>query len=537
MIRNLASAGVARLRGALPRPSRMVRNLASVGGGTLFSRLTGFASAIVQTAVMGAGDLSDAFFIAQRLPSSFRNIFGEGAFNAAYIPCYSEALEREGPERAQNFASQIFTLLLVSQIAILLLAWFFTPQLVSLLAPGLDDRPEKFALVVTLTRITFPYLGCMVLFTLHQGTLNTHGRFALAAYAPSLMNVCVIAALALAFLFPNAAVVASVGFVVSGLMQLGLLMWSAHRLGLLERLAPVRWSAVAEFFKRLGPAVVGSAAGQIALFVDTILASSLPDGGVSAIQYAERLYQLPNGLIGVAAGTVLLPEMSRRLAAGDESGAVAAQNATMALTIAAAAPFFVAFVTLPELIVAGLFMRGKFGVVDAYASADVLAAYGGGLLALVLVASAKASFQARGDTRTPMTIAFVALAVNVGLKLALFRPLGAVGLATATAAGFWINLAALLGLAMARDTLRFDALFGKVLGATAAACVALVAVTQIGRAPALALGAHFGGAANLVALIALGFAGALAYGGALVAILRLSGVRLSNLRGARQSRA
>ncbi|MFY9626606.1 MAG: lipid II flippase MurJ, partial [Methylocystis sp.] len=147
----------------------MIRNLLSVGGFTLLSRVTGFLSTAVQSAVMGAGEVSDAFFIAQRLPNSFRSIFGEGAFNAAYIPCYSQALEQEGAERAKNFASQIFTLIIISQLVVLLLAWIFTPQFVSLVAPGLGDRPEKFALTVELTRITFPYLMFMVLFTLHQG--------------------------------------------------------------------------------------------------------------------------------------------------------------------------------------------------------------------------------------------------------------------------------------------------------------------------------------------------------------------------------
>ena len=200
----------------------MIRNLLSVGGFTLLSRVAGFLTTAVQSAVMGAGEVSDAFFIAQRLPNSFRSIFGEGAFNAAYIPCYSQALEQEGADSAKNFASQVFTLLLVSQLVLLLLAWVFTPQFVSLMAPGLGDRPDKFALAVTLTRITFPYLMFMVLFTLHQGTLNTHGHFALAAFAPVLMNVCVIAAMAFAFFFPKAnnagyvGIAASWGFVVSG---------------------------------------------------------------------------------------------------------------------------------------------------------------------------------------------------------------------------------------------------------------------------------------------------------------------------------
>jgi putative peptidoglycan lipid II flippase len=508
----------------------MIRNLISVGGFTLLSRIAGFLSAAVQGAVMGAAEVSDAFFIAQRLPNSFRAIFGEGAFNAAYVPSYSQALEREGPAEAKDFASQIFTLLLASQVLLLALAWIFTPQLVALIAPGVSDRPQEFALAVTLTRIIFPYLLFITLFTLHQGTLNAHGHFALAAFAPVLMNVCVICALLLAFLFPNAGVAASVGFVFSGALQLGLLMWSAHRLGLLERLAPVRFERVRAFLWRFGPAIIGSAAPQIALFADTILSSLLPIGGVSSISYAERLYQLPNGLIGVAAGTVLLPEMSRRLAAGDEVGAGNAQNRAMALTIAAAAPFVIAFATIPELIVAGLFMHGKFTRAETYACADVLSAYGPGVLALVLVASARSTFQSRGDTKTPMLIAFAALAVNVALKIALVGPLGAPGLATATSVGFWVNVIALIALAMARDLLRFEPLFWKTLAATGGASAALMVVTLAGHGPALALGAPFGALANLVALMALGLAGAAVYAGVFLALALALGLNPSRLR-------
>jgi len=256
----------------------------------------------------------------------------------------------------------------------------------------------------------------------------------------------------------------------------------------------------------------------------------LPDGGVSSISYAERLYQLPVGVIGIAAGTVLLPEMSRRLAAGDEAGALHAQSRTMALTVALAAPFFIAFDTIPELIVAGLFQRGKFSAADAYAAGDVLAAYGAGLMALVLIASARASFQARGDTRTPMLIALAALAANVALKIVLFRPLGAVGLATATSVGLWINLAALVGLALAQESMRFDTVFVKTLLATFVACAFLAAVAIFGRSSALALGAHFGALANLVALTALAVVGALVYAGVLLGALRASGVTIASLR-------
>jgi putative peptidoglycan lipid II flippase len=509
----------------------MIRSLLSVGGFTLLSRVTGFLSLAVQSAIMGAGVVSDAFFIAQRLPNSFRAIFGEGAFNAAYIPCYAKALEQEGAEPAETFAGEVYTLLLASQIGVLVLVWLFTPQFVGLLAPGLDDRPEKFALAVNLTRITFPYLLFMTLFALHMGTLNAHGRFALPAFAPNLMNLTVMAALAVAFLFPNPGYAASWGVTVSGALELGLLMWGARRIGVLRGLRKPHWPRVREFFVKLGPAVIGSASPQIAVFADTILSSMLADGGVSAISYAERLYQLPVGVIGIAAGTVLLPEMSRRIAADDVEGAHRAQSRTMALTVALAAPFFIAFVTMPELIVAGLFMRGKFTAGDAIAAGDVLAAYGAGLMALVLIASARASFQSRGDTATPMKIALAALAANVALKVALFQPLGAVGLATATSVGLWINLGALIALAISEDLIGFDEVFAKTLGATFCACALLTLVALFGRAPALALGTHFGSQANLVALIALGSAGAAAYGATLVGALHVAGIKIAGLRG------
>lgn len=508
----------------------MIRNLLSVGGFTLLSRVTGFLSLAMQSAIMGAGAVSDAFFIAQRLPNSFRSIFGEGAFNAAFVPSYSMAIEQEGDAAAEEFAGEVYTLLLASQIILLAIVWTLTPQFVSLLAPGLGDRPEKFALAVNLTRITFPYLLFITLFVLHMGALNARGRFALPAFAPNIMNLTVMAALAIAFLFPNAGYAASWGVTVSGVLELALLMWQARSIGVLKRLRWPHWPRVRDFFLRLGPAIIGSASPQIAVLADTILSSMLADGGVSSISYAERLYQLPVGVIGIAAGTVLLPEMSRRIAAGDPDGALGAQSRTMALTVALAAPFFIAFDTIPELIVAGLFQRGKFSAADAYAAGDVLAAYGAGLMALVLIASARASFQARGDTRTPMLIALAALAVNVALKITLFQPLGAVGLATATSVGLWINLAALVGLALAQDAMRFDALFGKTLGATFIACALLAGVAIFGRAPALALGAHFGVLANLVALLALAAAGALIYAGALVGALHLCGVRLASLR-------
>ncbi|HEY8579270.1 MAG TPA: murein biosynthesis integral membrane protein MurJ, partial [Beijerinckiaceae bacterium] len=452
----------------------LARSLASVGGFTLLSRVTGFARDVVLGATLGAGMLADAFTVALRLPNHFRAIFGEGAFNAAYVPAYARVLETEGGETAKAFSAQLFTLLLGSQVVLLALALVFTRELIGLLAPGLLDDPEKLAHALLMTRITFPYLLCVTLVTLLSGTMNAHGRFAAAAFAPVLLNVGVVAFLAIAFLFPNAGVAASVGVLAAGVAELALMIVAARRAGVFAAFARPRLGPpVRRFFKAFVPAVIGSAGVQIATFADTIIGSLLPTGGLASIYYADRIYQLPIGVIGIAAGTVLLPEMSRRFSAGDDAGAYAAQNRTMALTVALAAPFFVAFLTISDLVMRGVFLRGAFTEEAARASAAVLTAYGSGLLAAVLIRSAVASFQARGDTTTPMVVALVAVGVNVALKIALYEPLGAAGLAAATAVNAWINFALLAALAMRRGDMRPDATLLRVIAASVGACAAL----------------------------------------------------------------
>jgi putative peptidoglycan lipid II flippase len=436
----------------------MYRNFLSVGGFTALSRLTGFARDLMIAAVLGAGPLADAYFVALRLPNQFRAIFGEGAFSSAYVPTYSRVLVSEGDERAKIFSSRIFTLLLLSQLALLVIAYLFTAQLVEIIAPGFERDPQKFAFAVNMTRITFPYLGFITLATLHTGTLNAHGYFSVGAFAPVVLNLFVMAFLAVAFLFPDAGIAASWGVAASGLAQLVLLMLEARRRGVLERLAVPKFDAdVRQFFAALGPAVIGSAGQQIAILADTILASALPTGAVSSIYYADRLFQLPLGVIGVAAGTVLLPEMSRRLAAGDSQGAAGAQNRSIALSLALSAPFLVAFLILPDEVVRGAFLRDRFDAIAAVRSAAVLAAYGLGLVPMVLIRSAVAGFQSRGDTRTPMMCFFAGLSVNLALKVGLYQSEGAVGLALATAAGAWINFGLLIALSVRRDLMRPDA--------------------------------------------------------------------------------
>ena len=506
----------------------MYKNLFSVAGYTLLSRLTGFLRDVMLGAVLGAGMLADAFYVAFRLPNHFRAIFGEGAFNAAYVPSYSRVLETEGADEARHFSSPIFTLLLASQVILLALAWAFMPGVVSLLAPGFDADPEKFQTAVTLTNITFPYLLMITLVTLHSGTLNAQRRFAAAAFAPVLLNLVMIATLAVAYLFPSAGQAAAWGVTISGAAQLALLMIAARRAGMLAGFARPSWSAdVRQFFGAIAPAVIGSAGVQIALFADTIIASLLPTGSVSAIYYADRIYQLPIGVIGIAAGTVLLPEMSRRFAAGDPGAAFHAQNRTMALTIALSAPFIVAFLMIPELIMRGVFLRGRFTLDAAQASAAVLAAYGFGLLAVVLIRSAVASFQSQGDTRTPMMISLSAVAINVVLKLVLYKPLGAAGLAFATAVGAWINFGALSLLAIRAGHMQPDRTLMRVCLAVFIACLALALVAVVGAGPARALAHAVGMFLNEIELSTLGAAGLVTYGVVLLAGFRVLGVRLA----------
>src|SRR5918997_917594 len=352
----------------------MLNKILSVGGWTLVSRITGFFRDVVMAALMGTGVVADAFVVALRLPNHFRAIFGEGAFNSAFIPTYARVLETKGRDPARLFADRVFSLMLAVQIVVLVAAFLAMPWIVRLLAPGFAEDPVRFDLAVTLTRITFPYLLFVTLVTLLSGLLNARERFAAAAAAPVLLNLSMIAALALAFLFPTAGHAAAWGVAVAGVLELLLLWTDARRAGVAPRFERPRLDPdMRAFFKTLGPAVIGSAGVQIAMFADTIIASFFPTGAVSSLYYADRLYQLPVGVIGVAAGTVLLPEMSRRLAAGETGAAHGAQNRAFGFTLALAAPFVVAFLAFPELIMAALFRRGAFDAAAAEAAGRVLA--------------------------------------------------------------------------------------------------------------------------------------------------------------------
>jgi putative peptidoglycan lipid II flippase len=420
----------------------MIRRIATVGGWTLVSRVTGFVRDVVMAAILGAGPIADAFLVAFRLPNHFRAIFAEGAFAAAFVPRYARTLEKAGLPAARAFADRIAFAMIVLQIVLLVLALAFTPQVVRVLAPGLD--PARFELAVALTRITFPYLALMSLETLIAGTLNANRRFAVAAGAPVLLNLCMIGTLLMAGLFPTTGHAAAWGVLAAGVLQALFVAADAERGGFGIRLKMPRLDEpTRKFLRALGPAILGAGGVQLALFADTIIATFLPAGALSALYYADRINQLPIGVIGIAAGTVLLPEMARRLAAGDPAGAAQAQGRAIELTLLISIPFVAGALAIPELVMRALFARGAFTANDALAAASTLAAYATGLLPFVLMRSFIAPFHARGDTATPVKAALIAVAANVILKILLVGSLAQVGLALATAAGAWINLALL----------------------------------------------------------------------------------------------
>ena len=459
----------------------MIRRIATVGGLTLVSRATGFVRDVVMAAVLGAGPMADAFFIAFRLPNHFRAIFAEGAFAAAFVPAYARTLEEAGLPAAKLFADQIASALILINLVLLGLALLFTPWVVSVLAPGLVDDPARFDLAVALTRITFPYLALVSIETLFAGVLNANNRFASAAGAPILLNLSIVATLLLAPLFSDAGHAAAWGVLIAGIAIVLLVGGDAEAHGIGIRLRMPRLNdPTRRFLKALGPAIIGAGGVQLALFADTLIASFLPTGALSALYYADRINQLPIGVVGIAVGTVLLPEMARRLAAGDERGAASAQARGIQLALLLTIPCAVAAIVIPDLIMRALFARGAFTAADAAAAGATLAAYSIGLLPFVLMRSFTAPFYARGDTATPVKAALLAAAINIALKVVLMGPLAQVGLALATSVGAWINLSLLAYFARRQGFAVSGAAIGKPVAKLIAAGIVLAAALFVG---------------------------------------------------------
>ncbi|HEY5337198.1 MAG TPA: murein biosynthesis integral membrane protein MurJ, partial [Rhizomicrobium sp.] len=409
---------------------------------------------------------SDAFLVAFTFPNYFRQIFGEGTINPAFLPRYATLHAKGEHAAAAVFADRVFSWQMLAQLVILLAALLCMPWIIHVIAPGFADHPGQFALTVSLARITFPYLILTVVAIQLSAMLNAIEKFWAAAAWSNFQNLGMIATLLAARWFPNAAYAAAWGVLLGGFMQLFFMLWASRRDGLSLRIARPRWTPeIREFFRALGAVTIGAAGVFIAPFIDTILASLLPVGSRTALYYADRINQLPLGVLGVALGTVLLPEMSNRLAVNDRAGSDAAQNRTASLSLLLTLPFAAVFLAIPDTIMSGIFAHGAFNKSAAALSAIALATYGVGLPAMAMTRIVQATFYARHDTATPVRVTLAALGCNIALKLVFVwgLHLGIAGIALGTSFGAWINVVTLIILGMRRGSLQLNANFWRSL--------------------------------------------------------------------------
>lgn len=443
----------------------MFKRFLTVSGFTALSRATGFLRDFVMAFVLGAGMASDAFMAAFRLPNTFRSIFGEGAFNNAFVPRFARLNTQEGRAAAAAFADEIYSWQMAAQAVLLIVALAAMRWIVLLLAPGFSGHPGQYDLTVSLSRITFPYLIMTVSSVQLSAMLNAVGKFAAAAAWSILLNVAMMVTLLLAGSFPSAAYAAAWGVFLGGVVQLSFIAWAAGRQALRLKVHIPRWTPqVKEFLLALGAATLGSASVPISVLIDTQLASLLPSGGLTALYYADRINQLPTGTLAIALGTVLLPEISNLLAKGDVKAANFLQNRSAALGLLLTLPFVAAFLLVPDAIMAP-FAHGKFDRAAAHMAALALAAYGAGIPAFVLIRSVSATFYARGDTLTPVRAVVLGAVVNIALKLILVLGFhaGVEGLATGTAVGAWVNVGSLYVMARTQKLLRIEPVFWRAL--------------------------------------------------------------------------
>jgi len=445
----------------------LVRQFVNVGGATLASRVLGFVRETMIAGALGAGPVADAFYAAFRFPNLFRRLFAEGAFNSAFIPLFARTLEGEGEDAARKFAEDVLSALLLVLAAITALVMIATPLIVTLIAPGFTANAEKFDLTVELFRVMFPYLVCMSLTAMISGVLNAHRRFFIAALAPTLLNVITIAALAAAIVLglegPAVGRLLSWSVMAAGFAQLAMVAVAAHRIGFKMRLRRPRLTpGVKRLLWLAAPAAATGGITQINLFIGQIIAST-KEGAIAVLQYADRVYQLPLGVVGIAVGVVLLPELSRALKAGHAREATHNQNRALEFALFLTLPAATAIAIIATAIVRVLYERGAFTAETTEITARALAIFGLGLPAFVMIKVFTPGYFAREDTRTPMLFAGIAVGANVVLALSLFPVIHEAGIATAEAAAGWINATLLFLTLRRREHFHIDAMLLKRL--------------------------------------------------------------------------
>ncbi|MEO7224297.1 MAG: murein biosynthesis integral membrane protein MurJ, partial [Devosia sp.] len=431
----------------------LYRNFLNVGVLTLGSRILGFIRDALVAAVLGTGPAADAYLAAFRFPNLFRRLFAEGAFNTAFIPLFAKSLEQDGREPARDWASRIMSWLVVVVTTVTILVEIFMPWVLAPFVPGFLDDPAKYDLTVLLTRICFPYLMCMSLMAAYAAVLNGLGYFKAAAFAPILLNIVMIAFMLPLVLNANTdvqtAIWIAIGTIAGGIAQLILVYAAVARAGFVPKLQWPRWDGeVRRFWVLALPAVIAGGITQVNIFVGTIIASAA-DSAIAYLYYADRLYQLPLGIIGIAVGTVLLPELSRHLKGGRDAEADASQNQALLISMLLSLPAATALIALATPIVSVLFERGAFSFTDTVETGRTLIWFAAGLPAYVLIRVLQPGFFAREDTKTPTVFAGISVVVNIGLSLALFPTLAHVGIAIATSLAAWAN-AVLLAIWLGR---------------------------------------------------------------------------------------
>ena len=490
----------------------LFKNFVTVGGATATSRVLGFVRDMFIAAALGTGPVADAFFVAQRLPNLFRRLFAEGAFASAFVPLFTGSHESEGADAAFRFAEESLAALAALLVVVTILAEIGMAWLTFALAPGFVADPGKFELATMLGRIAFPYLFLISLTTLLAGALNGLNRFAAAAFSQSLLNVVLIATLLFLWFTGEvgtvrAGVLLTASITAGGILQFAFLAFACRRAGIRLRLVRPRWTAGVKRLAALaGPSIVAGGVTQINIVVGTVIASLAP-GAVSWLYYADRLYQLPLGIVGIAIGVVLLPDLSRALRAGRHSDVHHAQNRAIEFAAALTLPATVALLVIPGAIISVLFERGAFTAADTAATAPALAAYAAGLPAFVAIKVLQPAYFAREDTRTPMWTGAASMVVNVVAAFGLFYLFGHVGIAAATSLAAWVNTMLLLVPLVRDGRLQVDASMRRRLPLMALAAMTMgvcVFVAASLLAPWLAAGPIVRRGTILMVLVGLG---------------------------------
>ncbi len=436
----------------------LIRSIATVGGFTMLSRITGLMRESMVANYLGASILADAFLAAFRFPNLFRSLFAEGAFNAAFVPLFSGKLAGEGPDAARAFAEQAFIVMALVLSVVVALMELAMPWMMMLLAPGFLEVPGKMDQAVEFARICFPYLLFISLTALQAGVLNCLGRFAAAAGTPILLNVVAMAGLwGLMPYTETAGHALAWGTFAAGVVQFVWLVFSLRSAGMPLRLVRPRLTPeVKNLATRIVPGAIGAGVYQLNLVINTMIASTVGNGAISYLNYADRVNQLPLGVVGIAVGVALLPLLSRQLREGQMEAARESQNRAIEFALLLTLPASAALIVIAEPVVRVLFQRGAFGVVETQASAAALMALASGLPAFVLVKVLVPAFFARGDTKTPMGVAGASMVINVVLNLALVDRLAHVGMAVSTSIAAWFNVLTLLILLKRRDFFAMD---------------------------------------------------------------------------------